>query len=280
MESNINSEKLSLGDEMKNLEQVFAGQALTENLPILVRIDGKGFSKFTKSLKEKGMPFNERFAKCMQETTAYLIEETQAKLGYTQSDEITLVYFKESSKESDYYNSKIQKLTSIIASHTTGKFNQLLKEYIPEKSKEIAFFDARVWNVPDLNYAAKVFLWREKDAIKNSISMAASSVFQHKLLLKKTSAQKIELLKENGIIWNDYPEYFKRGAYFKRVNKVMEISEEHKKFLKEGSEKEYIRCSVEEVKFPLLSDYSVEQIKEMIFKVDELALLKKTKKTI
>jgi tRNA(His) guanylyltransferase len=61
-----------------------------------------------------------------------------------------------------------------------------------------------------------VFVWREWDATKNSVSMAASAHYSHKALLSKNSKQKHDMLHAKGVNWNDYPALFKRGAYVQR----------------------------------------------------------------
>ena len=56
--------------------------------PVILRIDGHAFSKFTAGLKK---PYDEWVHKCMVKATAILVEDFNAVLGYTQSDEITLI---------------------------------------------------------------------------------------------------------------------------------------------------------------------------------------------
>lgn len=77
-------------------------------------------------------------------------------------------------------------------------------------------FDARVWQVPNQTEGANVFLWRELDATRNSISMAAHGVFGAKRLHGKSSNEKQAMLLSSGINWNDYPAFFKRGVYVQR----------------------------------------------------------------
>ena len=94
------------------------------------------------------------------------------------------------------------------------KFNRLLPKFIPEKAREEPSFDCRIWNVPNLVEAANALLWREQDAFKNSISMAAQSHFEHKELQNKNGSEMQEMLfKEKGINFNNYPSFFKRGTF-------------------------------------------------------------------
>ena len=80
--------KDSLGDRMKCYENVTRNY-LTRRAPVIIRVDGKAFHSFTRGFKR---PFDGIFVKSMQETMKYLCENIQGcVLGYTQSDEITLV---------------------------------------------------------------------------------------------------------------------------------------------------------------------------------------------
>ena len=78
-------------------------------------------------------------------------------------------------------------MVSVVASMTTAFFNAHLAEYLPEKAGELALFDCRVWQVPTLEEAANTLLWREFDATKNSISMAARHYYPHEALHNPTT---------------------------------------------------------------------------------------------
>ena len=77
-------------------------------------------------------------------------------------------------------------------------------------------FDCRVWTVPTLMEAVNVFMWREWDCTKNSITQAASHYYSHKELHGKNGSEKQEMLFAKGINFNDYPVWFKRGTYVQR----------------------------------------------------------------
>lgn len=202
-----------LGDRMKEYELAEAGRRLMPALPICARIDGKRFSKFTRDLAR---PFDERLSRLMVETTRFLVEETVARVGYTQSDEITLLWHDADVRARSFLDRRVQKLTSILASMATGVFNAGLARLLPEKASEIALFDCRVWAVPTREEAANVVLWRELDATKNSVSMAARAFYSHEQTTNKNNAQLHELLFQKGINWNDYPRFFKRGTFLRR----------------------------------------------------------------
>lgn len=219
------------GDKVKELESASAKVVLDENQPICVRLDGKAFHTFTRGLAR---PFDARLSKAMVDTMNYLVEKTDARLGYTQSDEITLVYFKTAPHQQTYFGSRVQKLTSVLASMATAKFNHEMSKNIPEKSDVFAFFDCRVWNVPTLQDVADVMIWRQDDAIKNSISMAAHAEFGDKKIFGKNSKEKIDMLKEVGIDWSAYPDFFKSGTYAMKKHKHVSMPDELK--AKKGNE--------------------------------------------
>ncbi len=198
---------------MKEYESAEAGRRLLPLLPVCARIDGKGFSRFTQHLAR---PFDARLSRLMVDTTRALVEETQALAGYTQSDEISLLWYSADPKTLVFLDRRVQKLTSILASLATARFNAALPSAIPEKKAGDALFDCRVWSVPTREEAANTFLWRERDATKNSISMAARTVYSHAELQDRSGREMQELLFQKGINWNDYPPFFKRGTFVLR----------------------------------------------------------------
>lgn len=203
----------NFGDRMKMYEGVEAQRRFLPLLPIVVRIDGKGFSKWTKGLNR---PYDDRLSELMVNTTIELVERSNAVIGYTQSDEISLILYSDSAKSQVYFDGRVQKLTSVLASIATAYFNARVPFTIPEKVDNLALFDCRCWNVPTLEEAANSLLWREQDATKNSVSMAAREFYSHKRLHGKTGSEMQEMLFEKGVNWNNYPDFFKRGTYVQR----------------------------------------------------------------
>lgn len=221
-------DKTNLGDRMKQYEQLNS-QKLMTRLPVIARLDGRSFSKFTKGMER---PYDETMSNLMQETTKYLVEQTHANCGYQQSDEITLGWFFgcEEKETQMMFNGKVDKLNSTLAAVASVKFNNLLADkflrssggIVPDfwrkKVNMLPTFDCRIWNVPSCTEGANSFLWRELDATKNSISMAAQHYFSHKELQGKHQADMQDMLMlDKDINWNDYPSFFKRGSYFKRI---------------------------------------------------------------
>jgi tRNA(His) guanylyltransferase len=215
--------KDSIGDRMKGYESHETVRRAMKRLPICVRVDGRAFHTFTRGLDR---PFDEGFSRAMVETTKFLVAQTHAKVGYTQSDEITLVFWDSTHKSEPLFGGKLFKLTSIIASLASAKFNRLIPEHIPSKvDSEVVVFDARIFQVPDLHEAANLILWRWIDARKNSISMAAQAHFSSKQLHGKPASERLALLREKGVEWEDFPEHLKWGTFVRRTVVERELTE-------------------------------------------------------
>lgn len=199
------------GERMKYYESFEASRTLCKMLPIICRLDGICFHSFTRRLKR---PYDERLSMLMEEVAEWLLRHFGADVAYTQSDEITLGWHLEDYDAELLCGGRIQKLNSHLASKTSVRFNKLLPKFIPEKADEEPAFDARIFNVPNLTEAANQFLWREQDASKNSISMAARAYFSHDQINNKKASEMQEMLRsQHGIDWNNYPNFFKRGTF-------------------------------------------------------------------
>lgn len=225
----------SLGDRMKNYYENRAKTYLVRRMPVIVRLDGKAFHTFTRGFDK---PFDKVLMKAMQETTLKLCQKIQGcVLGYTQSDEITLVLVDYNDINTDaWFDYSVQKMCSVAASMCTLYFNhKFIDAYaewftdayskvevsedahkfnkVYEKAIEKgAMFDARVFNIPREELINCV-LWRIKDSVRNSISSLAQSKFSHKELHGKNSSQMQDMLMENfGINWNNLSNFEKTGT--------------------------------------------------------------------
>jgi tRNA(His) guanylyltransferase len=203
----------ALGDRMKAYESAESGRRFMPLLPIIARVDGRCFSSFTQGMER---PFDSTMTDMMIATTAALVSDTNACMGYTQSDEITLAWHSTDPKSQVFFDGRVMKMTSQLAALATLHFYRRVLNKMPERADKLPTFDARVWQVPNQTEGANAFLWREWDATKNSITMAAAVYYSHNQLHGKNSADKHELLHAKGVNWNDYPASFKRGTYVQR----------------------------------------------------------------
>ena len=225
LESGSRSPRGPLADLMKRQEQLECGRTADQSKPLMVRLDGKAFHTFTKGLAR---PYDQRLSQLMVDTTIHLVMETQAKLGYTQSDEISLFFSPgPSNQRSNYlFSGNYQKITSVLASMASSYFVRELPHRIPEKASELAAFDCRVWNVENTREVYLNFLFRQQDAIENSVLMKAHSLFPHKELQGRSSVEKRAMLRNIGIPWENEPRYFKSGTFVGKMTRILEISPE------------------------------------------------------
>ena len=222
------------GNRMKSYERE-SESTLDLSKPIIARIDGKRFSKFTKGMLK---PFDHRMTHCMANTTLALMDNLHADVGYTQSDEITLVFLpkKETGKVVIPFNGRVQKATSIFAAMATAEF---IREYdfvresvekfeitspfyiegaAPFKHGVTPYFDCRVFNAPNAGEASNVVLWRIQDAIKNAISCAYRWTLGHKSMQNLSGKEMIVGMESNGIdFYNVYHESIRSGSMFQKV---------------------------------------------------------------
>jgi len=201
-----------LGDRMKEYEGKTEVR-LMPMLPTFARVDGRAFHSFTRGMRR---PYDERMSSAMSVKDQKLAQETNARMTYTQSDEGTLVWLSDDRKSQIWFDGRHSKMVSQIAALATLHFYRACVFLMPEYAEKLPSFDARVWQVPNVSEGANVFLWREWDATKNSITMAARSVCGDKQLHGKNGAEKREMLFRKGINWNDYPAFFKRGSFVQR----------------------------------------------------------------
>ena len=247
-----------LGRRMKEYYEQVPKTKLVRRMPVAIRIDGKAFHTFTRGFQK---PFDEVLVRSMQETMKYLCENIQGcVLGYTQSDEITLIlvdYKKLNSAA--WFDYEVQKMCSIAASMATMAFNKIfyknIEDYIynlnmvwNDELEEFkyastllkaadkgAMFDARVFNIPKEEVTNLIY-WRQLDATRNSIQMAGQANFSHKELQNK-SCNKIQdmLMVNKGINWNDFAPRWKRGTAWTK-----ELGVDYNMPILKGEDREYL----------------------------------------
>jgi len=196
---------------------------LTRRTPVIIRLDGKAFHTYTRGLNK---PFDEGLIEDMQRTAVFLCENIQgAKCAYVQSDEISILVTDYDQLNTDaWFDYNVQKMTSISASLATGIFDRLRIQRVLENEDNIethlcdlefpaiANFDSRCFNIPK-EEVSNYFLARQKDAVKNSISMLAQSLYSHSELNKKNGEQQQEMCFQKGHNWNDLHWSKKRGSF-------------------------------------------------------------------
>jgi len=204
----------ALGDRMKAYERRETDHRFMNFAPVIARMDGRNFSNWTKGLER---PFDKDLSQVMIEVARRLVAETGARIGYTQSDEITLVLMVDEIERKMMFDGKAQKLCSVLASMTTSFF---MLECMGRRDSELALralrgpqFDARVFQVPTRFEAANAVLWREIDARKNSISMAARTNHEQRDLQGRSGMEMIAMMSAKGYDYHALPDFFRRGSF-------------------------------------------------------------------
>ena len=215
-----------LGTRMKTYYEGIPKTKLMRRTPVAIRLDGKAFHTFTRGFQK---PFDEVLVAAMQDTMKYLCENIQGcVLGYTQSDEITLILVDYKTLETNaWFDYEVQKMCSISASMATMAFAKAFERNIHHNTSGVspvktnwyfaalnrgAMFDARVFNIPKEEVANLIY-WRQLDATRNSIQMVGQANFSHSELQNKSCNMIQDMLHEQkGINWNDFPTHLKRGS--------------------------------------------------------------------
>lgn len=251
-----------LSDRMRAYEQQETSSVFMEHLPILARMDGRAFKRrFSKGLLH---PYDNYFHGMMVETTALLLWETGAQIGYTARDEITLCWTLQDPKAQMIFGSNKQKLISYLAALTSGFFDRLKDRVVGARLSTPCTFDTRVWAVPNVQEALNTFKWRETETIKNSIMAAARTLYSEKELHGISSDDQQKMMWVRGLDWSEYPLGFKRGTYLIKDSIIINFNEE----LAELAEAEDIN------KLPLLHEArknpNLEVVRNVVKTLEEL----------
>lgn len=217
----------TLNDRMKEFYENRTRIQLPRRAYTIIRLDGKSFSKYTKKMKK---PFDNGFITAMQLTAKKLCEEIQgAQLAYVQSDEISILITDFETRETQaWFDNNIQKMCSISASIATSEFNKVnlltnintnkILSHVPDTIMAIVTnykpgnFDSRVFQIPSRTEVINYFIWRQQDAMRNSVSMAAHHLLKGSMENKNVSKKK-ELLLNAGHDWDKFSMPEKQGTF-------------------------------------------------------------------
>ncbi|KAI2481170.1 tRNA guanylyltransferase [Pyrenophora tritici-repentis] len=198
---------------------------LLENTWIVVRIDGRGFSKFTakyefvKPNDKNGLDVMNAAAKAVMKELPDLV------MAFGNSDEFSFVFHKDCA----LFDRRASKLTTTIVSTFTAYYVYSWSLYFPDKplTPPLPSFDGRAVLYPSDDNLRDYLSWRQVDCHINNLynttfwalvqkgGMGAREAEQR---LKGTvSSEKNEILfKEFGINYNNEPDCFKKGTVLYR----------------------------------------------------------------
>lgn len=193
----------SLGDRMKSYEAVTRTVLLPHSYTVL-RVDGRAFHSY---LRSAAKPFDFDFMADMGDVAGVLCREVcGAVFAYGQSDEISVLLSDVEPQSQPWFGGVVQKMASVAAGIATATL------ITRRGNKGLPHFDARVFTLPSVTEVANYFVWRQRDAVRNSVSMAAQAKFSPRQLHGVNSDQMQDMLwREHAVNWNDYPDEAKRG---------------------------------------------------------------------
>jgi tRNA(His) guanylyltransferase len=201
---------------MRALEHFHALRMLPGVWPV-IRVDGKGFSKFTADRFDK--PFDERFSRCMVTAAEALLVNLGGVYAYTESDEISVLL----PREWDLYDREVEKAVSVAAGIASSAFTLACGA--------AAAFDGRVWLGASADLVVDYFRWRQSDAARCALNgwsywtlrkAGATVGAATRAIHGKTVGDKNELLFRHGVNFNDVPLWQRRGIglYWERYEKT------------------------------------------------------------
>jgi len=177
---------------------------------MVARIDGRNFTRLTKDVHRFEAPFDVRFRDLMLDTTEHLMNcGFRVVYGYTQSDEISLLFH----RDEGAFGRKTRKYNSVLAGEASAKFSLLLGD--------LACFDCRVCELPNAELVVDYFRWRSEDARRNALGAhcywmlrkdGTGAAEATEALRHTSTADKNELLFRRGVNFNDLPAWQKRGV--------------------------------------------------------------------
>lgn len=211
---------MDLAERMKIYEAVNK-TTLPLNSFVIIRVDGRAFHTFTSQFEK---PFSHVILNAMDNATIGLCKEVQnAVVGYVQSDEISILMYDGRNRHTQpWFKNEVEKIVSLSASNASGNFNRAMERYYFDKynsvtdffdKRPIAEFDSRVFVLPNIDEVVNYFLWRQQDAVRNSIQGLGQKYFsENKMKNKNTDMVQEMLFSEHGINWNDLSVRNKRGG--------------------------------------------------------------------
>jgi tRNA(His) 5'-end guanylyltransferase len=246
LESDSNQEtKMPLGDRMKWYEAQ-QKRTVMPYLPLVIRIDGKKFSRYCEQLPK---PFNMPFAESMARmaTDILVLSNLSPSAVYVESDEVSIVFAPRCTKlqyetENDPkmnkfthpFGGRLSKLETVIASFAAVRFvfhmNQLVRsvpnyesiyaKFMKNLDNPLVSFDARSLVFPEGKEYEVVnhMFWRSNyDCYRNAVSHYAYTMFSNNDLEHNDTKERINRMKvEKGFDFNKVEEYVKYGTYIKR----------------------------------------------------------------
>lgn len=177
---------------------------------IVARIDGRSFTRLTRETHAFDAPYDVRVRDMMVSTLTHVMSSGfQAVYGYTQSDEMSVLFH----RDEGAFGRKLRKLESVLAGEASAKFSLLLGD--------VGAFDCRISQLPRERDVVDYFRWRHEDAHRNALHGHCYWMLRGQGLSDRDATTKLEgksvafrneLLFQNGINFNEIATWMKRGV--------------------------------------------------------------------
>ncbi len=209
--------------------QASADYKLLPKVPLIMSVNGRGFSRLT-SLLDK--PYCPKFAECIISTLIRLCTEVEGVLfGYQYNDEIVLVARNDQSPETlPWYDNCLQKICSVTASLASIHFNRCANAVDLNLTGEPLFI-SQVFPVPNIMEATNALIYKQQHNFHTSIQFACFYELLKKydkntikeMLIGLSIDERLDLLRQEcQVDFNNYPLSFRRGVACYKVPKVAE----------------------------------------------------------
>lgn len=197
----MDTKKMSLGDRMKGYYEEAYKVVLPMRMPVILRLDGRCFHTLTRKMDK---PFDTKFIGMMSSLAMHLCHEVAtAQMAYIQSDEISLLLhnYKRLTSQA-WFGNEIQKIVSVSAGAASAYFSLTLGRY--------ATFDSRTFVLPEAE-VCNYFIWRQQDAIRNSVQALAQSLYSAKQLYKRDQSELLAMCDVKEKPWRFLRTHLQRG---------------------------------------------------------------------
>ena len=224
-----------LKDRVESYQSV-TDYKLLNRVPIIICINGRGFSKVTQLLDK---PYCPKFAEGMLSTTLRLCTDVEgAVFAYQHNDEIVIVARNDQTNETNpWYDNKLQKICSVTSAIATMHFNDYARDL---NMVGAPVFTSQVFIVPTIGEAVNTIIYKQQQNFHTSIQSACLYELIKKydknnikdMMAGLSIDEKVDLLhQEADINFNDYPVSFRRGAAAYKVPIVSGESMRNKWYL-------------------------------------------------
>lgn len=208
-----------LDNRMRSFEKSL-DRIMPQDIYLLARLDGHGFTRLTKKEWNLERPFDVKFRDIMVETLKHIMgTDFRVLFGYTQSDEISLLFH----PKDELFNRKERKLLTILSGEVSSFFSL--------KAERLGVFDCRLIPLPTLDDVVDYFRWRQEDSHRNSLNGHCYWALRNnghsvaeatKVIKTMSNPEKRDLLLEYGIDYTTLPSWQRHGicAYFQEEKRI------------------------------------------------------------